>query len=311
MAEILCVIDGMTDPEFCSGDYPNLSAFCPAGRIQTTPEGYEPESLTCILTLLGVSPVPRHVRAWLEAAGAGIPVEDGDLVFRGSWVSLDGNGCCTGLCPAPSAPSFPPGVEYHSLGGYKSILLLKGQAPLAEQAVTVPPHQNLGISVSRLMPQGLPLLTEAVEHSRTVDRILIPWEPSRKAHLPPFPQKAAAVCAAQVVRGIARLLGMELLPLARATGDTDTDLEEKAGAALRAAEAFPFVFLHINGADEAAHRLDREEKQAFLRRVDRAVFAPLLRSGHRVTITSDHGTDCRTGRHLALPQPVFTNFPTE
>lgn len=312
MADILCVIDGMTDPEFCPGSYENLSRFKLAGYVRTTPAGCEADSLTCILTLLGIAPPPRHARAWLEARGAGIPVEDSDLVFRGSWVALDAQGRCVGLCDPPPSVAFPQGsgMEYHALGGYKSILLLKGQGDQLERVSTVPPHQNFGRQVSELLPQGLPALTEAVERSRTGDRILIPWEPSNKAELPPYPEKGAVVCAAEVVRGIAAALGMERIPLAGATGDTDTDLAEKVQAALRAAREYPFVFLHINGADEAAHRRDRAGKQAFLQKIDQTVCPALIGTGHRVTITSDHGTDCRTGRHLALPQPVFVKVPS-
>lgn len=41
----------------------------------------------------------------------------------------------------------------------------------------------------------------------------------------------------------------------------DTDLDAKTEAALRAAERCPFVLLHINGADEAAHRHDSAERR--------------------------------------------------
>ena len=42
-----------------------------------------------------------------------------------------------------------------------------------------------------------------------------------------------------------------------ATGDVDTDLAEKAGMAARLSEAYDFVLLHLNGADEASHRRNR------------------------------------------------------
>ena len=87
------------------------------------------------------------------------------------------------------------------------------------------------------------------------------------------------------------------------TGDTDTDLAAKVEAALALAKRLPLVLLHINGADEAAHRKDREEKEAFLGQVDRLVVEPLAQSGLPLLVTSDHSTSCRTGGHLGIPQP--------
>ena len=72
-----------------------------------------------------------------------------------------------------------------------------------------------------------------------------------------------------------------------------------------AAEQTPFVLLHINGADEAAHRRDAAEKRAFLQKVDHVVLAELLASRHRITVVSDHGTDPETGQHRGGPQPYY------
>lgn len=86
-----------------------------------------------------------------------------------------------------------------------------------------------------------------------------------------------------------------------------TDLDAKTEAALRAAERCPFVLLHINGADEAAHRHDSAEKETFLRRVDDRVLSRLLASEHEIVVASDHGADPESGAHLGGPQPFFTS----
>ena len=78
-----------------------------------------------------------------------------------------------------------------------------------------------------------------------------------------------------------------------------TDLDAKTEAALRAAERCPFVLLHINGADEAAHRHDSAEKETFLRRVDDRVLSRLLASEHEIMVASDHGADPESGAHWA------------
>ena len=82
-------------------------------------------------------------------------------------------------------------------------------------------------------------------------------------------------------------------------------LEAKTAAALSAAEQYPFVLLHINGADEAAHRKNAAQKTQFISKVDAQVFSRLLRSQHELTVVSDHGTDPETGLHTGMPQPLF------
>ena len=131
------------------------------------------------------------------------------------------------------------------------------------------------------------------------------WGQSVPVALPPFPQKSAVICGKELVKGIARLLHMELFPVKGATGDVDTDLDAKTEAALRAAERCPFVLLHINGADEAAHRHDSAEKETFLRRVDDRVLSRLLASEHEIMVASDHGADPESGAHLGVPQPFL------
>ena len=135
---------------------------------------------------------------------------------------------------------------------------------------------------------------------------MVPWGQAVPASLPPFPHHAAAITATNVVRGIARMIGMALVPVPGATGDTDTNLSAKIEAALCAADRYPFVLLHINGADEAAHRKNPAQKRAFLQLVDALVTARLLQSPHALTIACDHQTDPHTGLHGGGLQPLYT-----
>lgn len=107
------------------------------------------------------------------------------------------------------------------------------------------------------------------------------------------------------MRGIARLLAMQLLPVPGATGDVDTDLAAKLATAQAAAEEYPFVVLHINGADEASHRRDAVAKHRFLTRVEQQVLRPLCNSRHTLYVIADHATEPSNGRHRGGPQPLF------
>ena len=108
-----------------------------------------------------------------------------------------------------------------------------------------------------------------------------------------------------VASGIARMTGMDIMEVPGATGDTDTNLTAKAEAAKQAACTYPFVLLHINGADEAAHRRNPAEKRAFLHEVDSILMPSLLESNHKLVVVSDHTTDPYSGLHEGGIQEAY------
>lgn len=306
MSRILCIVDGMTDPQFRVEEYESLSVMHQGGPVDTC-RGKAPESLGCILHLLGVNEVPPHLRGYAEALGAGISVGPEDLILRGSWFGRDARGCCTVPIPAPKSLRTEVECRYVPLEQYKSLIVLPGQASQIRCLTTYAPYECAGKLAQELCPKGSPQLQQLFEDCMQPDCCLILWAESVPSRLPPYPHRAGVICGTTVVKGIARLLNMDLLQIPGATGDTDTDLIAKTEAALLAARHYSTVVLHLNGADEASHRKNVEEKRAFLQKVDREVLAPLLRSGHEIMVVADHGTDPVSGLHLAERQPVFSS----
>lgn len=123
MSKILCIIDGMNDPYFNVLKYPALASFPVRNQVETVPNGFEAETLPCVLSLLGAAPPPKNIRGWIEALGAGIEINSEDLVFRGSWVKLDDNGICKEFCKAPINLPKIERVRYIPLGGYRVYIL--------------------------------------------------------------------------------------------------------------------------------------------------------------------------------------------
>ncbi len=308
MSKILCIIDGMTDSGFRIADYPNLSRMYLTKHIDTT-KGQEPESLGCILRLLGVEKVPKYLRGYAEALGYGIPVNTNDLILRGSWFALDENGCITVPAPAPETLQGADNCRYYHLEQYKSLLVFPGMATFVSDLITHPPYACGGLPSEQLQPEGCVAVEKLFLSQRTKEQCLVPWGQSVSRSMPPFSQKAAVICGTPVVKGIARLLGMEYIPVPGATGDVDTDLVAKTVTAIDAAKRCSFVLLHINGADEAAHRRCEFEKKSFLHKVDELVIPLLLQSWHDVYVTGDHGADPGSGTHIAELQPIFSNVP--
>lgn len=307
MSRILCIIDGMTDPQFDVSAYPNLASMQLTHYVDTTC-GHDAESFGCILRLLGVKNVPVDSRGYAEALGAGVPVGENDLVLRGSWYGLDADGRCTAPVPAPENISGEGVYSYYSLGEYKSLIVLPREAEKVHRITTYPPYECLGRPAVQLCPQGSDLLKNIFLSNLQKKRCLLLWGQSAPSVLSPFPIRSAVVCQATVVKGIARLLGMTVLDVEGVTGDTDTNLTGKVHATLNAAKDFPFVLLHINGADEASHRKNPSEKAEFLKMIDKIVLAEVLSSEHEVTVVSDHGTDPANGIHIAENQPLFKRY---
>jgi 2,3-bisphosphoglycerate-independent phosphoglycerate mutase len=113
------------------------------------------------------------------------------------------------------------------------------------------------------------------------------------------------VGAVDLVRGIGRLAGLDVIDVPGATGGLDTDYGAKARAAIEALAGHDLVWVHVESPDEAGHMGDLREKVRAIERVDAEVLAPILASAPRpaVLVVPDHLTPLRTRTHAAGPVP--------
>ena len=120
-----------------------------------------------------------------------------------------------------------------------------------------------------------------------------------------FGLTGAVVGAVDLVRGIGRLAGLDVVDVPGATGGLDTDYGAKARAAIEALADHDLVWVHVESPDEAGHMGDLREKVRAIERVDAEVLAPILASPGRpaVLVVPDHLTPLRTRTHAAGPVP--------
>ena len=305
---IFCIIDGMTDEAFNVQAYPNLAAMKNEGffgYFETVPKGFPVESYPCIASLFGIreGDLPLFARGYLEALGKGIQLAEDDLVLRASWMRLAENGCILGVAEPPQAVPRFSGLSYHHLGAYRALLVVPNAKAALKSLKTYPPYAYVGKNLEEILPQGEKRLTQMVRQSLGTEKVLLPWGQSVSCPFPAFKLKAAAVGAALIFQGLAKALGLDVYTKPDFTADTDTALTAKVELALQLAQVYPLVFLHINGADEAAHRRDIWEKRFFLEQVDAKVLAPLQKSGAALLVCGDHGTSPVDGKHIGIPQP--------
>ena len=141
---------------------------------------------------------------------------------------------------------------------------------------------------------------------------LYPWGPSERTVLPSFRELhgfgGAAVCKAEIVKGIGLALGMRVVVPAGATGDVDTDIKAKAEAAVKLLQDNSFVLAHFNGSDEAAHRYAYKGKADFIEQIDNQFVDYILKNYSqplKIIICGDHVTSSVSGKHGRGETPVI------
>jgi len=115
---------------------------------------------------------------------------------------------------------------------------------------------------------------------------------------------AGCIAGASLYKGVAKYLGMDVIPVEGATGKTDTNLNNKAEAALHAFEEHDFVFLHVKGTDDMGHDGNFEGKKNMVSRIDNELVARIKDADSYICITADHSTPVSIKRHSSDPVPV-------
>jgi 2,3-bisphosphoglycerate-independent phosphoglycerate mutase len=118
-----------------------------------------------------------------------------------------------------------------------------------------------------------------------------------------------------IVRGLATLAGMRVVPVPGQTGLWDTDYASEGRTAVKALleDGFDFVYVHIEAPDEATHAGLLEKKLLAIERMDRDIVGPLLSAleargePFRVLLSPDHATTLATKTHApdAVPFALF------
>lgn len=336
MPYIMIVLDGLQDVSYAElggkspydwgkrANFSEIEANCATGRLVTTPKGFEADTQTCILTLLGVKTgdIPSG-RSYIEARALGIPVGGDDIVLRCNFVKITPDGMLEiPTCAAPddvarqlkAAVAAIPGHSITQVGSYKSLQVIKGGGKFLDGMKTFPPHNYPGKPLGSLLPRGNELAGFLAGFSLAQLDIYKPytvfnWSQSTPCVMPAFSSlhggmTGGMVSATHAPMGCAIAMGMVCPALPTATGDIDTDLAAKAKATLALAKDNDFVMLHVGGPDEATHRQNVLEKAEFVKKMDAELIGPILNgceNGARIMITCDHTAFCTTGGHSTEP----------
>jgi 2,3-bisphosphoglycerate-independent phosphoglycerate mutase len=122
----------------------------------------------------------------------------------------------------------------------------------------------------------------------------------------------AAISAVPLVRGVCKVAGMRLLPVAGATGTYTTDFMAKAKAALEALQHYDFVLVHLKAPDLAGHDGVPQKKIEIIERVDALIGHFLAHANLEetfVVVTADHTTSSIKKEHSGEPVPIAITGP--
>jgi len=324
------------------------------GWARTIPTGFPPGSDVGCMSVFGYNPRRHHTgRAPLEAAAQGIVLRPDEVAFRCNTVTVtDGiladysaghieSADAAELIRSVDEALGKNGVRFYPGVSYRHLMVIAG----AEHAKTrcTPPHDISGKPTAPHAPQGPgasrlgellckaagilkdhPVNRRRVEAGKPPANELWFWGQGTATTLPPFKQayglRGSCISAVDIVRGIARLAGLEVLQVPGITGYFDTNYEGKAEHALKALDAgCDFVLVHIESTDEAGHMGDAQKKVQAIEDVDRLVVGPLLeglkrRQPFAMLITPDHSTSTALRTHIVGPVPFAlyaTNGPTD
>jgi 2,3-bisphosphoglycerate-independent phosphoglycerate mutase len=326
---------------------PNLDAMAQEGilgLVRTVPVGMEPSSACACMSVLGYDPkVYYQGRSAIEARSMGIPIDDGEVVFRCNLVAIrDGKmwSYSSGYISTEEAKQliaalnenlgndsihFYPGVSY------RHICKLRGRED-ALLATCTPPHDIPNKPIKGFLPRGagseilLDLMkrSEAVlrDHPVNVKRrcrgdipatsIWLFWgsgeAPEMPAFKPVYGLDAAMTSGVDLLRGLARMVGMGVLDIPGVTDGLDNDYVAQASGALEALKKHELVVIHIEAPDEAAHAGSIEGKIEAIQRVDKEVISQIRNwrpGGLRVLILPDHPTPITTQTHSPEPVPFL------
>ena len=144
-----------------------------------------------------------------------------------------------------------------------------------------------------------------------------PWSggyrPSMETLMQQYPQvkSGSVISAVDLIQGIGRYAGLNIVKVPGATGLADTNYEGKAQAAIEALRTQDFVFVHVEASDEAGHDGDLELKLRTIEYLDQRLIAPIYNEVRMwdepvcIAVLPDHLTPVEQRIHVGQPVPFL------
>ena len=315
---------------------PNMDALAAGGMLGLSvpiAPGVTPGSGPAHLSLFGYDPLEFTLgRGPLEAMGIGFDLSDKDVAARGNFCTVDAHGNVTDrragrikdeegqrLCGILSQIRLP-GVELfvRPVKEHRWALILRGEGLSGDLSETDPGVLGRPPAlVEAHTPAGSPL--PAAQHTAELvnefvaqaGRLLAHEHPANMVLLrgfakhPGFPTfdqvyglKAGAVAVYPMYRGLASLLGMQLL-------DTGPSIAEEFQTVADHWSVFNFFYIHIKKTDSMGEDGNFDGKVHVIEEADAALPILTALKPDVLVITGDHSTPAAFQSHSWHPVPTL------
>jgi len=335
---VLLVIDGLgglPNPEtgkteLETANTPNLDKLAAkgiCGLIDPVSPGITPGSAPGHLALFGYNPISFNIgRGVLEAIGIDFDLQPGDVAARGNFCTVDATGLvtdrragristqkCSELCQLldglviENTKIFVCPVREH-----RFIAVFRGQGLAPDISDSDP--QQLGVAPKSITALSLEtdkmagIANQFIAQAKTT---LAKCYPANMillrgfSKLPQFPimgevykLKPAAIASYPMYRGLAKLVGMEIL-------ETRTTIEDEFATLKRNYTNYDFFFLHIKETDSAGEDGDFDRKVRIIEQVDKALAELINMEPDVIVVTGDHSTPALIRGHSWHPVPIL------
>jgi 2,3-bisphosphoglycerate-independent phosphoglycerate mutase len=318
------------------------------GMVNHIPEGLKSGSDVGNLSVLGYNPKDFYTgRSPLEATSLGIDLNDDDVTYRCNLINttitndkeiMDDysaghiqNSIANTLIQFLKEELDDENFTFFQGVSYRHVLVWKNgdMSP-----VTIPPHDISQKSIDNFIPsgQGSEELNELMniakqkikqfkelndEYKNLLCNGIWLWGQGKKTTLPNFQSmngvSGSIISAVDLVKGIGKCAGLEVIDVEGATGYLDTNYNGKVEAVLNSLNKHDFSMIHIEAPDETGHEGDFNKKVQAIEDLDKKVIAPLVSGLHKkfdefkLYIVSDHPTpiELRTHSYDHVPFMIY------
>jgi 2,3-bisphosphoglycerate-independent phosphoglycerate mutase len=339
---LLVVLDGLggmadaqVGTELEDADTPNLDRLAASGvtgLLEPVGPGITPGSGPGHLALFGYDPLAFVLgRGTLSAAGLGVELRPGDVAARGNLCTLGPDGTVADRRAGRPADDLArrvvdrlnEGVRVEGVDvtftherGHRVLVVLGGDGLDPRVSDTDPQREGVPPLEPRALDAAASRTAEIASEVTAEARRVLADEPvanglllrgfDSQRELPAFRARtglrAAAVAVYPMYRGIARLLGFDVL-------GPPVDLAEQVELVGKHWSDSDFFFLHHKDADAAGEDGDRDAKVAAIERLDAVVPDLLELEPTVIAVTGDHATPSQMAAHSWHPVPVLVHGP--
>ncbi len=328
-----------------------LAKTATVGLVKSVDDGMKPGSDVANLSILGYDPKKYYTgRSPLEAGSIGIDMKNTDVSLRCNLVTLTDEAnyedktildYCADDISSEDAEVLVKFLAEHLNNeeftfyngvSYRHCLIWDNGT--TDVGTLTPPHDITGKPIKEYIPnhpnaeklydlmkksydllKDHPLNLERIKNGKRPANSIWLWGEGVRAQLDDFKEKyglkGSMISAVDLLKGIGKFAGMNVVQVDGVTGYIDTNFEGKAQAAI---EEFKngqdFVYIHVEAPDECGHRNEIDNKVKAISIIDKVILGPVteyLRSqgDFKVLVTPDHATPLSLMTHTNDPIPFF------